>query len=121
MQLAAHSLRASKRSQRRTRHRPSERAFTASEEAIEAEQAGASWCVAGNGFRDPESRGKAPARLEFVRAGGGVGRIPVIAIGGVKPEHVADLIDAGAYGVATIRGVGWDHSDRRVRTRKKVF
>ena len=34
--------------------------------------------------------------------------LPVIAIGGVKPENVADLIEAGAYGVATIRGAAWE-------------
>ena len=36
--------------------------------------------------------------------------LPIIAIGGVKPQHVASLRAAGAYGVAVIRGV-WSASD----------
>ena len=83
------------------------------EEAIEAEKAGASWCVAGTVFETPSHVGRPPARLEFVRSVVDSVVIPIIAIGGVKPENVGDLIDAGAYGVATIRGVGWGHVDDR--------
>lgn len=81
------------------------------DEAIEAEKAGASWCVAGTIFETPSHAGRPPARLDFVRSVVASVVIPIIAIGGVKPENVADLIDAGAYGVATIRGVGWDHDE----------
>ena len=81
------------------------------DEAIEAEKAGASWCVAGTIFETPSHAGRPPARLDFVKSVVEAVVIPIIAIGGVKPENVADLIDAGAYGVATIRGVDWDHSE----------
>jgi thiazole tautomerase (transcriptional regulator TenI) len=33
--------------------------------------------------------------------------IPVVAIGGVRPEHCRVLRASGAYGLAVIRGV-WD-------------
>lgn len=78
-------------------------------EAIEAEAAGASWVVAGTVFETPSHAGRAPARIEFVELVAKAVRIPVIAIGGVRPEDVAALKSAGAYGVATIRGAGWDY------------
>ncbi|MEO5904664.1 MAG: thiamine phosphate synthase [Gemmatimonadaceae bacterium] len=81
------------------------------DEAVEAEKAGASWCVAGTIFETPSHAGRPPARLDFVRSVAASVVIPIIAIGGVKPENVSDLISAGAYGVATIRGVGWDHTE----------
>jgi thiamine-phosphate diphosphorylase len=31
--------------------------------------------------------------------------LPVIAIGGIRPEHVAEVLDAGAWGFAVIRAV----------------
>ncbi len=77
------------------------------EEAVEAEKAGAAWCVAGTIFETPSHKGRPPARVEFVRKLAESVIIPVIAIGGVKPENVAELIEGGAYGVATIRGASW--------------
>lgn len=79
------------------------------EEAIEAEQAGATWCVAGTVFDTPSHSGREPARVEFIERVAAAVKIPVIAIGGITPEDVSALKQAGAYGVATIRGVGWDH------------
>jgi thiazole tautomerase (transcriptional regulator TenI) len=79
------------------------------EEAIEAEGQGASWCVAGTVFETPSHEGRPAARVEFVQEVARAVKIPVIAIGGVRPEDVGALRDAGAYGVATIRGAGWQH------------
>lgn len=79
------------------------------EEALEAEASGASWCVAGTVFVTPSHAGRVPARVDFIEQVAKAVRIPVIAIGGVRPEDVAPLRRAGAYGVATIRGAGWDH------------
>ena len=78
------------------------------EEAIEAEAEGASWCVAGTVFETPSHTGREPARLEFIERVASAVKIPIIAIGGVTPESVQDLKSAGAYGVATIRGAGWE-------------
>jgi thiamine-phosphate diphosphorylase len=78
------------------------------DEAIEAEAEGASWCVAGAVFETPSHAGQAPARLEFIERVASAVKIPVIAIGGVTPETVQSLKSAGAYGIATIRGAGWD-------------
>lgn len=79
------------------------------EEAVEAERDGASWCVAGTVFETPSHEGRPPARVEFIEQVTRAVRIPVIAIGGVTPEDVQALRKAGAHGVATIRGAGWDH------------
>ncbi|MEO8193145.1 MAG: thiamine phosphate synthase [Gemmatimonadales bacterium] len=97
------------------------------EEAIEAEKAGAAWCVAGTVFETPSHAGRGPARVVFVeRVAAAVG-IPVIAIGGVQPSDVPALLEAGAHGVATIRGAGWDtafdvpeEEDSMLRTRLVV-
>lgn len=90
------------------------------EEAIAARLAGAAWGVVRDvleqsGHREhaegPPARNDSGRELlrQLVRFGG----IPIIAIGGVLPTHVAELRRAGVYGVAAIRGM-WDveHSER---------
>jgi len=98
------------------------------DEAIDAEKSGASWCVAGTVFETPSHTGRAPARIEFVEAVVASVKIPVIAIGGIRPEDVAALKAAGAHGVATIRGAGWElgvkaskDSDNLLETRLPVL
>lgn len=77
------------------------------EDAVEAYDSGASWCVAGNVFPTDSHPGAPGKRIDFIALLASAVPIPVIAIGGVTPEHVSDLLKAGAYGVATIRGSGW--------------
>jgi thiamine-phosphate diphosphorylase len=80
------------------------------EEAVAAEHAGADWIVAGNVYETathPEAAGRGPA---FVAELASAVRTPVIAIGGILPEHVPFLRRAGARGVAVIRGI-WDADD----------
>ena len=45
--------------------------------------------------------------LPFLRAVAQAVSIPVVAIGGVRPEHCRVLRETGAYGLAVIRGI-WD-------------
>jgi thiazole tautomerase (transcriptional regulator TenI) len=78
------------------------------DEAIDAEKAGAAWCVAGTVFETPSHKGRSPARVDFIERVAAAVSIPIIAIGGVRPEDVQILKHAGAHGVATIRGVGWE-------------
>lgn len=77
-------------------------------EAVAAESAGASWCVAGTVFETPTHVGRVPARVEFIERVGAAVSIPIIAIGGIRPEDVAALKRAGAHGIATIRGAQWE-------------
>ena len=78
------------------------------EEAVAAEVAGATWCVAGTVFETPSHEGAAGSRIPFIGDVARAVRIPVIAIGGIQPEHVEPLRFAGAYGIATIRGADWE-------------
>jgi thiazole tautomerase (transcriptional regulator TenI) len=78
------------------------------EEAVEAETSGAAWCVAGTVFETPTHPGRAEERVPFIEDLARAVSIPIIAIGGVQPEHVTTLRQAGAYGIATIRGVDWE-------------
>jgi thiazole tautomerase (transcriptional regulator TenI) len=113
IQLASHSM--SIRDALKVADIPVGASIHSVDEAIDAEQSGASWCVAGTVFETPSHVGRAPARIEFVEAVVAAIKIPVIAIGGVRPEDIAALRKAGAHGVATIRGAGWELGDKAPR------
>ena len=76
------------------------------QEAIDAESQGADWVVFGPVYDTPSKRAYGPAqglaRLEAVARAVGV---PVIAIGGITPERVAEVRAAGAAGVAVISAI----------------
>jgi thiamine-phosphate pyrophosphorylase len=78
-------------------------------EAVAAEQAGAAWVIAGTVFETPSHAGMGHG-LSFVRNVAHGAALPVIAIGGIRPEAVAAVREAGAAGVAAIRGV-WGERD----------
>ena len=81
-----------------------------SADARVAADGGADWLVAGHVFETeshPGDQGRGPHFIEQLAA---EHTLPIIAIGGVRPHHVASLRAAGAYGVAVIRGV-WSASD----------
>lgn len=83
------------------------------DEALAAEAAGADWVVAGHVFETTSHPGEEGRGLDFVRRLVTAVRTPVVAIGGIAPEHVAPLRAVGVAGVAVIRGV-WasEHPDR---------
>jgi thiamine-phosphate pyrophosphorylase len=76
------------------------------EDALAAEADGADWIVFGPVYDTASKRRYGPpqglAKLEAVTAGV---RIPVIAIGGIIPERVAEVRAAGAHGVAVISAI----------------
>lgn len=75
------------------------------DEARQAAEAGADWIVAGHVYETtthPDAPGRGPALIGEITAAVSV---PLIAIGGVQPEHVPFLRRAGAHGVAVIRGI----------------
>lgn len=76
------------------------------DDGVAAAAAGADWLVAGHVFA------KVPADVmsqhaAWVEALVAATKVPVIAIGGVRPEHAPALQAAGVHGVAVIRGI-WD-------------
>jgi len=86
------------------------------EEAIAAEEDGATWCVAGTVFETPSHEGQKGSQIEFISDVARAVSIPIIAIGGIQPEHIEPLKAAGAYGIATIRGAGWEPQPDRHHT-----
>jgi len=76
-------------------------------EARDAGLFGADWCVAGHVFASGSHANEAGRGVGFLRECVEGTDIPVIAIGGVTPGRVRDVIEAGAHGVASISGI-WD-------------
>ena len=76
-------------------------------EARAAAAEGADWVVAGHVFATATHPGAPERGIPFVKSLAAEAGVPVIAIGGVKPEHSGVLRDAGVHGVAVIRGI-WD-------------
>ena len=83
--------------------------------AIAAATFGANWVVAGHVHATPSHPGE-PGRGDGLVIAAGAAGVPVIAIGGVLPAHIRALRDAGAHGVAAIRGV-WGRGDAGVAER----
>ncbi|MCW3061503.1 MAG: thiamine-phosphate diphosphorylase [Capsulimonas sp.] len=72
------------------------------ETAVAAEGEGADYVVVGTIFASRSHPDLTPAGLDFLRAVCQAVSIPVIAIGGILPENVADCLSAGAAGVAVL-------------------
>ena len=76
------------------------------EDAVDAEMRGADWITFGPVYDTPSKRRWGPPQgLERLRKVAAAVRIPVIAIGGITPERVAAVRDAGAAGVAAIGAI----------------
>ena len=77
-------------------------------EALVAARDGADWVVAGHVFDTP-SHADAPGRgLALIDQIATEHSVPVLAIGGVLPGHMASLRAHGAHGAAAIRGIWRD-------------
>ncbi|HEX7089626.1 MAG TPA: thiamine phosphate synthase [Longimicrobiales bacterium] len=82
-------------------------------EAAQAAADGADFILIGTVYETASHPGRAPAGTALVRATVAAvapAGVPVLAIGGVTPERVHELIEAGAYGVAALGGV-WHTAD----------
>jgi len=80
-----------------------------STEARRAAAEGADFLMAGSVYDTASHHGAAPAGLDVVRMAAATGQ-PVIAIGGLTPERVGEVLGAGAFGVAAIRAL-WNAAD----------
>jgi thiamine-phosphate diphosphorylase len=63
------------------------------------------YLIAGPVFETPSHPGAAPSGLALVEAIAGSVAVPVLAIGGITPERVDDVLRAGARGVAVISAI----------------
>lgn len=84
--------------------------------ATDAEAHGATWIVAGHVFPTRTHPGEHGRGTAFLTSVARAVRIPVIAIGGIRPRQVAGLRAAGAAGVAAIRGI-WNEDDAEAAAR----
>jgi thiazole tautomerase (transcriptional regulator TenI) len=90
------------------------------EEGVAARIEGASWGVVSNVLRgvsdsdvahhDPGANPGPTGGIALARQLAGSSGIPIVAIGGITPHHVAPLRRIGVHGVAAIRGI-WDHEN----------
>jgi thiamine-phosphate pyrophosphorylase len=76
------------------------------EEALAAERAGADYLGVGSIFgTDTKPDAGAPVGVARIREIRAATRLPIIAIGGVTAENVAQVIEAGAAGAAVISAI----------------
>lgn len=75
------------------------------EEAVAAERAGASYVTYGHIFTTPSKPGLAPRGTDALRQVVDAVSIPVLAIGGITPENIAQVLATGAAGIAVIGAV----------------
>ena len=76
------------------------------QDAVDAELEGADWVTYGPVYETPSKRPYGPPQGLALLADVARGlRIPVIAIGGITPERVKDVREAGARGVAVISSI----------------
>ena len=87
------------------------------DEARDAERAGAEWCVAGSVFETQSHPGMPRQETKFISDVVAAVSFPVIAIGGIRPEHVRSLVHRGAHGVAAIRGLWNDENSELAASR----
>ncbi|RLN88245.1 hypothetical protein BBJ28_00001591 [Nothophytophthora sp. Chile5] len=78
--------------------------------AQRAARAGANYLQVGTMFLTKSHPGKTqiegPQLLQKIRADGGCGRVPLVAVGGISTRtQIAEVVHAGADGVAVIRAV----------------
>lgn len=75
------------------------------EEAVEAEQAGCTYIMAGHVFETDCKKGVKPRGLEFLKEICGQLSIPVYALGGITAKNAHLAFGAGAYGVSVMSGL----------------
>ncbi|HET9985137.1 MAG TPA: thiamine phosphate synthase [Longimicrobiales bacterium] len=77
----------------------------AAEEAEAAARAGADWVLAGTIYPTASHPGRAGAGPGRVREIAGRVAVPVVAIGGITADRIAEVVAAGARGVAVVGAV----------------
>jgi thiamine-phosphate pyrophosphorylase len=75
------------------------------EAAIEAERGGADYVQLGTIYATESKPDAKPAGPDLVRKVSGAVTIPVLAVGGVRAENAAEVIEAGALGASVISAI----------------
>lgn len=72
------------------------------DEAVKAEENGASYILASHIYETDCKKGLRPKGLDFIKKIKEQVKIPVIALGGIKPNNVDKIYEAGADGFAVM-------------------
>ncbi|MEC0230488.1 DUF561 domain-containing protein [Paenibacillus alba] len=80
------------------------------EEAVRREQEGADYVLFGHIYETKSKLGVMPRGLEELRLVADEVTLPIIAIGGITPERVSSVLEAGASGIAVMSGI-WEAVD----------
>ncbi len=75
------------------------------DEAREAEALGCNYIIAGHIFETECKHGLQGRGLEFLKEVSEVVQIPIYAIGGITPENIGKVVDAGAKGACVMSGL----------------
>ena len=81
------------------------RSVHSEEAAVEAERAGADYVQLGTIYATESKRGVKAAGPDLVRKVSSAVSIPVLAVGGVRAENAAEVIEAGASGASVISAI----------------
>ena len=73
--------------------------------AVEAQSDGADFLIAGTIFPSPSHPGGPTQGVDFLRALCREVSVPILAIGGVTTQNVAEVMEAGCSGVAVISAI----------------
>lgn len=80
-------------------------------EARDEHAAGADYWMVGHVFTTPSHAGVPGRGVEWIGGlAGAPGSPPVVAVGGISPDRVGVLLEAGVHGCAVLRGV-WEAPD----------
>lgn len=74
-------------------------------EALEKEERGADFLIYGHIFESSSKPGQRPRGLFALQEITSYVSIPLIAIGGIRPSNVKEVLKAGASGVAVLSGI----------------
>ncbi|MEX2528423.1 MAG: thiamine phosphate synthase [Gemmatimonadota bacterium] len=86
------------------------RSIHAAEEAWAEEEGGADYLLLGTIYPTASHPGVTGCGVGGIRHVGSVSSTPLVAIGGITPERVAEVRGTGAWGVAVLRGI-WGSAD----------
>ena len=75
------------------------------DEVQTAQELGADYVIFGHVFPTQSKQGLVPKGLKQLELVAHHGSIPVLAIGGIKPTNVREVIETGAQGIAVMSGV----------------
>eukprot|EP00189_Rhodosorus_marinus_P003748 CAMPEP_0113962458 /NCGR_PEP_ID=MMETSP0011_2-20120614/5928_1 /TAXON_ID=101924 /ORGANISM="Rhodosorus marinus" /LENGTH=276 /DNA_ID=CAMNT_0000974317 /DNA_START=127 /DNA_END=957 /DNA_ORIENTATION=- /assembly_acc=CAM_ASM_000156 len=92
--------------------------------AEKADENGADYLLVGTMFESESHPGKSPEGILMLKM---IGRaldssLPMIAVGGITPENVSTVIEAGASGIAVMRGIsGAEDAEEAARAYKEAL